>query len=65
MAYRPYPNADRALRQLARHEQPAPPIAVTPALRATVEFVGEMQKFARQVVASAGYSVDKYRPSTR
>jgi hypothetical protein len=25
MVYRPYPNADRALRQLDRHRQPEPP----------------------------------------
>jgi hypothetical protein len=65
MAHRPYPNRDRALRQLARHEPTTPPVPVTPGLLAVADFVGRMRGYGRHVVTSAGLPVGEYRMSTR
>ena len=65
MPYRPYPNVDRALRQVARHVQPAPVIPMTPALRGAVAFMEQMRLSARRVLEAHGVPVDEYRLSTR
>lgn len=65
MAHRPYPNPDRALRQLARHEAPPPPVPVTPGLLAVADFVNHVRSYGRHVVSSAGLPVGEYRLSTR
>ena len=46
MAHRPYPNADRALKQLDRHYPPAPVIPMSPALRSAGDAIGQLRKNA-------------------
>lgn len=54
MTYRPYPNRDRALRQLDRHTQPVPP-------RQPTEFE---QRMAQQANAALAAMSESLRPLT-
>lgn len=63
MAYRPYPNADRALRQLARHEQPAPVVEL-PCLRPIGESSEQLRQSTQRAVEK-GFGLGEYRLSTR
>ncbi|MFE0470445.1 hypothetical protein ACFW2V_02365 [Streptomyces sp. NPDC058947] len=64
MAYRPYPNADRALRQLDRHYPPAPVIPMSPALRAVGDAIGQFRENAQRA-AGLGFGAGTYVLSTR
>jgi hypothetical protein len=61
MAHRPYPNRDRALRQLTRH--PRTEADVPPALRPFVQGVSQFRENARRAVEA--WPVGEYRLSTR
>lgn len=50
MAYRPYPNADRALRQLDRHYPTAPEAPVLEYLRPTAASFHRLRENAARVV---------------
>jgi hypothetical protein len=73
MAYRPYPNADRALRQVDRHRQPAPPsefqLSLAEQANAALEAAGRaLEPFMRGIRRNAAMvspPVDEYRLSTR
>lgn len=64
MAYRPYPNADRALKQLDRHYPPAPVIPMPPALRAVGDAIGQLRKNTQRAAAQ-GFGAGTYVLSTR
>ncbi|MGW2048515.1 hypothetical protein ACWCPF_25535 [Streptomyces sp. NPDC001858] len=64
MSHRPYPNRERALRQLERHVDPAPAIPAPTALLQFGESMARMREGARRVLA-AQFAVDEYRLSTR
>jgi len=79
MAYRPYPNADRARHQLDRHDDETPPLTgprpMTPFERAVVDgataavraaaptLTAMVEGFRRRAVDD--FPVDAYRLSTR
>lgn len=77
MAYRPYPNVDRALRQLTRHRKPV--AEVPSALRPLVTAMAQMRAESRRVLAAwrpdfamdartgsvTPFPVGEYRLSTR
>jgi hypothetical protein len=63
MAHRPYPNADRALRQLDRHEPAVPALAMPECLRPMVDSFARMRQRNRSVVTQ--FPVGEYRLSTR
>ncbi|MEU3613556.1 hypothetical protein ABZ725_14730 [Streptomyces sp. NPDC006872] len=64
MSHRPYPNRERALRQLGRHVDPAPTIPAPTALLQFGESMARMREGARRVLA-AQFPVDQYQLSTR
>ncbi|MEV4783950.1 hypothetical protein AB0K53_00600 [Streptomyces tuirus] len=64
MSYRPYPNAERALKQLDRHYPPAPAIPMPPALRAVGDAIGQFRKNAQRA-ATQGFGAGAYVLSTR
>jgi hypothetical protein len=64
MAYRPYPNADRALRQLDRHYPVAPEAPVLECLRPMTESFDRLRANARRA-ADRGFGVGTYVLSTR
>ncbi|OUD04723.1 hypothetical protein [Streptomyces swartbergensis] len=64
MAYRSYPNADRALKQLDRHRPSAPVISMPPALRAVSESIGQLRENTQRA-ASQGFGSGTYVLSTR
>lgn len=64
MAYRPYPNVDRALRQLDRHCPPAPVIPMSPALQSVGEGCRRIQAGLRHA-AEQGFGAGTYVLSTR
>jgi hypothetical protein len=51
MAYRPYPNADRALRQLDRHGRTVPPRPLT-------EFEQQMEKLKLDLSRQATFALE-------
>ncbi|MGW0585231.1 hypothetical protein ACWD25_57315 [Streptomyces sp. NPDC002920] len=61
MSYRPYPNTDRALRQLTR--RPSPEVEVPPALRPLAESMARLRVNTQRAVKAL--RVDTYRLSTR
>ncbi len=63
MSYRPYPNADRALHQLDRHEHPVPVVDL-PCLRPLGESFERLRESTRRA-AEQGFGLDEYRLSTR
>lgn len=63
MAHRPYPNADRALRQLARRAPAVPTLAMPECLRPMAESFARMRQRNRAVVTQ--FTVGEYRLSTR
>jgi hypothetical protein len=79
MAYRPYPNADRALRQIARHYPDEPVIPMPECLRPMAASFARLRVNTRQAMQAwrpdfmmdgrtgeiAPYPVDEYRLSTR
>ncbi|CAL9350022.1 hypothetical protein SUDANB1_00441 [Streptomyces sp. enrichment culture] len=64
MAHRPYPNVDRALRQLDRHYPPAPVTPMPPALRSVGDAIGQLRKNAQRAAAQ-GFGAGTYVLSTR
>lgn len=64
MAYRPYPNIDRALRQLARHAQPVPDSPTLECLRPLADSLAKLRVNAQRA-ADQGFGLDEYRLSTR
>lgn len=64
MGYRPYPNAERALKQLDRHYPPAPAIPMPHALRAVGESFGRLRENAQRA-AGQGFGAGRYVLSTR
>lgn len=64
MAYRPYPNVDRALKQLDRHYPPAPVPSLPPALRAVGDSLGQLRENTRRA-AGQGFGSGTYVLSTR
>lgn len=67
MAHRPYPNRDRALRQLARHAPPAAAVIQTAeCLRPMLDSLAKLRADVQGIiVTSAGFAVGEYRMSTR
>lgn len=63
MSYRPYPNADRALRQLDRHTRPATPVPA--ALRAFDEGFAQLRENTRNRAPVQLFPVGEYRLWTR
>lgn len=63
MSFRPYPNVDRALRQLDRH-RPAVPVVELECLRPVGEAFDRLRVNTRRA-AEQGFGVDEYRLSTR
>jgi hypothetical protein len=61
MSHRPYPNVDRALRQMAR--RPTPDLEVPPALRPFIEGMRQIRENARLAVEA--WPADEYHLSTR
>lgn len=64
MAHRPYPNADRALRQIDRHRPSAPVMPMPECLRPMADSLAQLRVNAQRV-AEEGFGVDEYRLSTR
>jgi hypothetical protein len=60
MSYRPYPNADRALAQVARHRRAE--VEVPPALQPVVASLARFRENARRVVEA--WPEGEYRLST-
>lgn len=65
MAYRPYPNADRALQQLARRVQPTRTGPVPRHTPVTGTILAAVRRYQRAALASFVFPVDEYRLSTR
>jgi hypothetical protein len=63
MAYRPYPNADRALAQVYRHAPADPETPALPALRPLAAAMGQLRERSRRAVEA--WPVGEYRLSTR
>lgn len=66
MAYRPYPNVDRAMNQLARHypDPPAPVVEMRERLRPMAESFAQLRVNARRVIGQ-NPSAGAYVLSTR
>lgn len=64
MSHRPYPNVDRALRQLTRHAQPVPDSPTLECLRPLADSLAQLRENTRRAAAQ-GFGVDEYRLSTR
>jgi hypothetical protein len=66
MTYRPYPNADRARRQVERHDYETPPLtAVRPATPLQERLAEAFAPLAALRLRVAAPPVDEYRLSTR
>jgi hypothetical protein len=65
MAHRPYPDRDRALRQLHRHDPRRSKVLTPPAWRDLEEGFDRMRHSARQVLAAQRQWSGVYRMSTR
>jgi hypothetical protein len=63
MAHRPYPNADRALRQLDRHTPAAPTLAMPECLRPMAESFARMRQRNQAIVTQ--FPVGEYQLSAR
>jgi hypothetical protein len=63
MSYRPYPNAERAMKQLDRH-YPATETAALEYLIPTAESFARLRASAQQA-AERRFGLDEYRMSTR
>jgi hypothetical protein len=63
MTYRPYPNVDRALAQVARRRPPAP-IVELECLRPMSESFARLRENTQRA-AEQGFGVDEYRLSSR
>jgi hypothetical protein len=64
MAYRPYPNADRALRQIDRHYPTAPVIQMPERLRPVADSFAQLRLNAQRAMA-AQLEAGAYHLSTR
>lgn len=64
MAHRPYPNADRARKQLDRHYPPAPATEMPEALRPMAESFTQLRENTRRA-AGQGFGAGTYVLSTR
>lgn len=64
MAHRPYPNVDRARKQLDRHYSPAPVIPMSPALQSVSDGFQRMREGAQRAAAH-GFGSGTYVLSTR
>ena len=64
MAYRPYPNVDRALKQLDRHYPPSPVIPAAPAMQSIGDGFQRIRTGLQQA-AQQGLNVGTYVLSTR
>lgn len=64
MSYRPYPNPERALKQLDRHYPPAPVIQLSPAMQSVGEGFQRIRTGLRQA-AEQGFGAGTYVLSTR
>lgn len=64
MTYRPYPNADRALRQISRHYPDEPVISMAECLRPMAESFTKLRVHVQRA-ADKGFGVGEYRLSTR
>ena len=64
MSYRPYPNAERALKQLDRHYPAAPVIPMSPALRSVSDGFQRIRS-GLQYAAGQGFGASAYVLSTR
>lgn len=64
MSYRPYPNADRALKQLDRHYPPMPVVQMPECLRPVADSFAQLRVNA-QLAAEQGFGVGEYVLSTR
>ncbi|WP_217235485.1 hypothetical protein [Streptomyces sp. AC555_RSS877] len=64
MSYRPYPDRERALKQLDRHYPPAPVAALSPALQSVGEGFQQIRAGLRQA-AEQGFGTGAYVLSTR
>lgn len=64
MSYRPYPNVDRALGQLARHYPDLPATEMPEVLRPLAESFDRLQQNTRRA-AEQGFGVGTYVLSTR
>ncbi|MER5903066.1 hypothetical protein ABT150_23655 [Streptomyces mirabilis] len=64
MAHRPYPNADRSLRQIDRHRPSAPTMPLPDCLRPLAASLAQLRVY-NQRAAEQTPPVDEYRLSTR
>jgi predicted lysophospholipase L1 biosynthesis ABC-type transport system permease subunit len=64
MSYRPYPDRDRALKQIDRHYPPASAVALSPALRSVGEGFQQIRSGLRRG-AEQGLGAGAYVLSTR
>jgi hypothetical protein len=64
MNYRPYPNAERALKQLDRHYPPAPVIPMPECLRPMADSFAKLRVNAQRA-AGQGFGAGTYVLSTR
>lgn len=64
MSFRPYPNAERALKQLDRHYPPAPVLAQSPALQSVGEGFQRIRTGLRRA-AEQSFGSGTYVLSTR
>lgn len=58
MAYRPYPNVDRALAQVARHYPPVPVLQVSEALRPLVASMSRLRANTRLAMEASTWHPD-------
>ncbi|WP_409469041.1 hypothetical protein [Streptomyces sp. HC307] len=64
MAYRPYPNVDRALKQLDRHYPDPPAIEMPEGLRLLAKSFAQLRANTRRA-AKQGFGAGRYVLSTR
>ena len=64
MTYRPYPNVERALRQLDRHYPPVPVIPALECLRPMAESFAKLRTNTQRA-AEQGFGAGRYVLSTR
>jgi hypothetical protein len=65
MAHRPYPNPDRALRQLHRHDPRRSEALTPPAWRELSEGLARLRRNTRRALAAQRQWTGEYRMSTR
>ncbi|GLP64360.1 hypothetical protein TUSST3_09800 [Streptomyces sp. TUS-ST3] len=66
MAYRPFPNVDRALAQVRRHQPDASVISMSECLRPMADRFAALRENTRRAAEQGfGMTVDEYRISSR